>query len=55
MITKNREKPIEIKALIDAGQYVPSPEAVAAAMLKRPGLCLLFGLSPAAAPTGQSR
>lgn len=44
-----------LKAQIDTGRYTPSPEAIAVSMLRRPGLCLLFGLTGVVTPAGQSR
>lgn len=54
-MTQTNVKPNDLKLRIKDGQYSPSPEAVAKAMLKRPGLRLLFGVSTGATAAGHSQ
>jgi hypothetical protein len=54
-MTETKVSSESLKAQIDTGRYVPSPEAIAASMLRRPGLRLLFGLSAVATAVGQSQ
>jgi hypothetical protein len=52
---QRRDNPAEIKALIANGQYAPCPQAVASAMLRRPGLRLFFGINGGGARVGQTQ
>lgn len=53
-VTGSKVNNNDLKDRVKTGEYVPSPDAVAKAMLKRPGLRLLFGINPATV-AGQSQ
>lgn len=53
-VTGSKVNNNDLKDRVKTGEYVPSPDAVAKAMLKRPGLRLLFGINSATV-AGQSQ
>ncbi len=54
MTTDKSNSSNQLKMLIQEGAYRPAPEQVAAAMLRRPGLRLLFGGARPTLQAGQS-